>query len=79
MKANFRLSDVPASVLEQISYKSVDALLSHLEVETVFDVAAIKVLLLIGHQAIHEEMERRGMLEDTESADEETLQTDVQG
>ena len=79
MKANFRLSDVPASVLEQISYKSVDALLSHLEVETVFDVAAIKVLLLIGHQAIHEEMERRGMLVEESNEESPEVWNDVQG
>lgn len=74
MKTNFRLSEIPDGVLKEICNKKVDVLLAYLEVETVFDVDAIKTLLFIGHQAIHEELERRGLVvcdEESETAVEE--------
>lgn len=79
MKANFRLSEVPSAVLGKLSEKTIGALLLHLEVETVFDVASIKALLFIGHQAIHEEMERRGMLVEESNEESPEVWNDVQG
>ena len=61
------------------AFTNIMLLLLHLEVETVFDVASIKSLLFIGHQAIHEEMERRGMLVEESKEESTEVWEDVQG
>lgn len=79
MKTNFRMSEAPVGVLQGIAEKDPAALLEFLE-GTLFDVAAVKCLLLIGHQAAYEELERRGLIEDETDSDPEESQeveTDV--
>lgn len=62
MNTNVDVTVIPLETLEELAPKRADWVLAMLQRETIFDVGAIALLLNLGQQAIHAELERRRSL-----------------
>lgn len=62
------IMEVPDDTLAALSRKPHGWVLAHLSAETLFDVEAIGLLLVIGYQAVQDELERRKRMIDQQIA-----------